>query len=69
MKATGSSLLARAKGISSESSEILQKKLFSADPIEQRAILAELNRRARTPKTGLLSGAAGVGTATGILGD
>ena len=69
MKAAGSSLLARAKGISSESSEILQKKLFSADPIEQRAILAELNRRARTPKTGLLSGAAGVGTATGILGD
>lgn len=69
MKAAGSSLLARAKGISSESSEILQKKLFSADPIEQRAILAELNRRARKPKTGLLSGAAGVGTATGILGD
>jgi hypothetical protein len=69
MRAAGSSLLARAKGISSESSEILQRKLFSADPIEQRAILAELNRRARTPKTGLLSGAAGVGTATGILGD
>lgn len=69
MKAAGSSLLARAKGISSESSEMLQKKLFSADPIEQRAILAELNRRAKAPKTGLLSGAAGVGTATGILGD
>lgn len=69
MKAAGSSLLARAKGISSESSELLQKKLFSADPIEQRAILAELNRRARKPKTGLLSGAAGVGTATGIIGD
>lgn len=69
MRATGSSLLARAKGISSESSEILQKKLFSVDPIEQRAILAELNRRARRPKTGLLSGAAGVGTATGIIGD
>lgn len=69
LKATGSSLLARAKGISSESSEMLQKKLFSADPIEQRAILAELNRRAKAPRTGLLSGAAGVGTATGILGD
>ena len=69
MKAAGSSLLARAKGISSESSEMLQKKLFSADPIEQRAILAELNRRAKAPRTGLLSGAAGVGTATGILGD
>lgn len=69
MKAAGSSLLARAKGISSESSEMLQKKLFSADPIEQRAILSELNRRAKMPKTGLLSGAAGVGTATGIIGD
>jgi hypothetical protein len=69
MKAAGSSLLARAKGISSESSELLQQKLFNADPIEQRAILAELNRRAKMPKTGLLSGAAGVGTATGIIGD
>jgi len=69
MKAAGSSLLARSKGISSESSEMLQKKLFSADPIEQRAILAELNRRAKAPRTGLLSGAAGVGTATGIIGD
>jgi hypothetical protein len=69
MKAVGSSLLSRAKGISSESSELLQQKLFNADPIEQRAILAELNRRAKIPKTGLLSGAAGVGTATGIIGD
>jgi hypothetical protein len=48
---------------------MLQKKLFSSDPIEQKAILFELNRRAKAPKTGLLSGAAGVGTATGILGD
>jgi len=69
MKAAGSSLLSRAKGISSETSEMLQKKLFNADPIEQRAILSELNRRAKIPKTGLLSGAAGVGTATGIIGD
>jgi len=69
MKAAGSSLLSRAKGISSETSEMLQKKLFNADPIEQRAILSELNRRAKMPKTGLLSGAAGVGTATGIIGD
>jgi hypothetical protein len=68
-KAVGSTILARAKGISSESSAALQKKLFTTDPIEQQAILAELNRRARTPKTGLLSGAAGVGTATGIVGD
>jgi hypothetical protein len=69
MKAAGSSLLSRAKGISSETSEMLQKKLFNADPIEQRAILSELNRRAKAPRTGLLSGAAGVGTATGIIGD
>jgi len=69
MKAAGSSLLARAKGISSESSEILQKKLFSSDPLVQRAIMYELNRRAKAPRTGLLSGAAGVGTATSIIGD
>lgn len=68
-RAAGSSLFSRAKGIGSETSEALQRRLFSTDQIEQRAILAELNRRARVPKTGLLSGAAGVGTATGILGD
>jgi hypothetical protein len=68
-KAVGSTILARAKGISSESSAALQNKLFTTDPIEQRVILAELNRRAKAPRTGLLSGAAGVGTATGIIGD
>jgi len=61
--------LARSRGISGETSEALQKKLFSVDPIEQRAVLDELNRRARKKPTGLLSGAAGLGTATGILGD
>jgi hypothetical protein len=61
--------LARSRGISSETSEALQKKLFSVDPVEQRAVLAELNRRARKKPTGLLSGAAALGTATGILGD
>jgi hypothetical protein len=61
--------LARSRGISGETSEALQKKLFSVDPIEQRAVLDELNRRARRKPTGLLSGAAGLGTATGILGD
>lgn len=68
-KAAGASMLARSKGISSETSEALQKRLFSTDPIEQRAILTELNRRAKARPTGLLSGAAGVGTLTGILGD
>lgn len=69
LRAGGSAMLSRAKGISSESSEALQKRLFSVDPIEQTAILQELNRRARKPQTGLLSGAAAVGSATGILGD
>lgn len=61
--------LARSRGISGETSEALQKRLFTTDPIEQRAVLDELNRRARKKPTGLLSGAAGLGTATGILGD
>jgi hypothetical protein len=69
LRAGGSALLSRAKGISSESSEALQKRLFSVDPVEQTAILRELNLRARKPKTGLLTGAAAVGSATGILGD
>ena len=68
-KAAGASMLARSKGISSETSEALQKRLFSTDPIEQRAILTELNRRVKNRPTGLLSGAAGVGTLSGILGD
>jgi len=67
--AAGKSMLSRAKGIGTETSEQLQKRLFTVDPIEQRAILIELNRRAKTRPTGLLSGAAGLGTATGILGD
>lgn len=61
--------LARSRGISGETSEALQKRLFTTDPIEQRAVLDELNRRARKKPTGLLSGAAALGTATGILGD
>jgi hypothetical protein len=69
LRAGGSAMLSRAKGISSESSEALQKRLFSVDPVEQTAILQELNKRARKPKTGLLTGAAAVGSATGIVGD
>jgi hypothetical protein len=69
LRAGGTALLSRAKGISSETSEALQKRLFTVDPVEQTAILQELNRRAQRPKTGLLTGAAGVGSATGILGD
>jgi len=61
--------LARSRGISGETSAELQKRLFMTNPIEQRAVLDELNRRARKKPTGLLSGAAGLGTATGILGD
>jgi hypothetical protein len=69
LRAGGSAMMSRAKGISSESSEALQKRLFSVDPVEQTAILQELNRRARKPQTGLLTGAAAVGSATGIVGD
>ena len=69
LRAGGTAFLSRAKGISSETSEALQNRLFSVDPIEQTAILKELNLRARKPQTGLLSGAAAVGSATGILGD
>jgi hypothetical protein len=69
LRAGGSALLSRAKGISSESSEALQRRLFTVDPVEQTAILRELNKRSQRPKTGLLTGAAAVGSATGILGD
>jgi hypothetical protein len=69
LRAGGSAMMSRAKGISGESSEALQKRLFSVDPVEQTAILQELNRRARKPQTGLLTGAAAVGSATGIIGD
>lgn len=67
--AVGSSLLARTKGISGETSQALQQRLFATDPIEQRLILTELNKRANRKPTGLLSGAAALGTATGIIGD
>ena len=69
LRAGGQAFLSRARGISSESSEALQKRLFTVDPIEQTTILRELNRRAQRPQTGLLTGAAAVGSATGILGD
>lgn len=69
LRAGGQALLSRAKGISGETSEALQKRLFAVDPIEQTAILKELNRRAQRPRTGLLTGAAAVGSATGMLGN
>jgi hypothetical protein len=69
LRAGGQALLSRAKGISGETSEALQKRLFTVDPIEQTAILKELNRRAQRPRTGLLTGAAAVGSATGMLGN
>jgi hypothetical protein len=69
LRAGGQAVLSRARGISSETSEALQKRLFTVDPVEQTAILQELNRRARRPQTGLLTGSAAVGSATGSLGD
>jgi hypothetical protein len=68
-RALASTLFSRAKGISSESSEALQKRLFTSNPDEQRAILQELQTRTQRRPVGLLSGAAATGTATGILGD
>lgn len=70
LRAGGTALLARAKGISGETSEALQKRLFTTDTIEQTAILKELNRRARKAQgAGLLGGAAVLGTSTGLLGN
>ena len=69
IKATAGALFGKAKGISSETSEALQKRLFSTNPDEQRAIMAELQKRTQRRPVGLLSGAAATGTATGILGD
>jgi len=68
-RALASTLFSRAKGISSETSEALQKRLFTSSPDEQRAILQELQTRTQRRPVGLLSGAAATGTATGILGD
>ena len=69
IKATAGALFGKAKGISSETSEALQKRLFSTSQQEQRAILAELQKRTQSRPVGLLSGSAIVGTSTGILGD
>ena len=61
--------LARTKGISGETSSELQKRLFTTDPIEQRAILDELRRRTQGMKPiGVVPGAAGLGSITGLLG-
>lgn len=61
--------LARTKGISGETSAELQKRLFATDPIEQRAILAELQRRTQGMRPiGNVPGAAALGTVTGLLG-
>jgi hypothetical protein len=68
-KALAGALYGRSKGISSETSEALQKRLFSTNPKEQRAILNELQTRSQTRPVGLLSGSAILGTSTGILGD
>lgn len=67
--ALAKAMYARGKGISTESSEALQQRLFSSNPQEQRAILSELQKRTQRRPIGLLSGAAATGTATGILGD
>lgn len=60
---------ARTKGISGETSAELQKRLFTSDPIEQRALLDELRRRTQTRPVGLVPAAAATGTLTGLLGN
>ena len=58
---------ARTKGISGETSAELQKRLFSSDPIEQRAILQELKIRSQRKPVGVVPGAAAIGSLTGLL--
>lgn len=68
LRAGTQAVLSRARGIGSETSEALQRRLFATDAIEQTAILRELNRRARMAQpTGMLSGAAVLGTGAGML--
>jgi hypothetical protein len=61
--------LARTRGISAETSEELQRRLFATDPVEQRAILDELKKRTQGVRPiGNVPGAAALGTVTGLLG-
>jgi len=69
IKATAGALYGRTKGISGETSQALQQRLFSTNPDEQRAIMAELQKRTQRRPVGLLSGSAAIGTSLGILGD
>lgn len=62
------SAAARTKGISSETAAELQKRLFTADPAEQAAIIAELKARQTRPPTALVPSSAALGTFTGLLG-
>jgi len=59
---------ARTKGISSETASELQKRLFTADPMEQAAIIAELKARKTRPPTALAPASSALGTFTGLLG-
>lgn len=59
----------RARGISEESSASLQKKLFSVDPVEQKAILNELAKRAQAQRNVTLPLGVSVGDVTGLLGN
>lgn len=60
---------ARTKGISSETASELQKRLFTADPMEQAAIIAELKARKTRPPTALTPSSSALGTFTGLLGN
>jgi hypothetical protein len=69
IRATAGALYGKAKGISGETSEALQQRLFSTNAKEQQAILAELQKRTQRRPVGLLSGSAAIGTSLGMLGD
>ncbi|MCM0043403.1 MAG: hypothetical protein NBV65_02100 [Burkholderiaceae bacterium] len=63
-------VVARAKGISEESSAELQKRLFSSDPAEQKAIIDELRRRAQNRRPSMMPPTSGaLGTVGGLLGN
>lgn len=59
----------RMRGISEQTSAELQKKLFSVDPIEQRAIMQELQKRAQAQRNLTLPTGVSVGNITGLLGN
>ena len=59
----------RTRGIGEQTSAELQKKLFSVDPMEQRAIMQELQKRMQAQRNLTLPSGVAVGNITGLLGN